>query len=73
MDQNKSPPAAIQKSPYQSTLIPGTSYFNVTGSNDALAYPNSITGSPNSNGFIFDVAYMPFSHGSGSLLPLVQC
>ncbi len=27
MDQNKSPPAAIQKSPYQSTLIPGTSFY----------------------------------------------
>ncbi|HKH80151.1 MAG TPA: hypothetical protein VKA03_00785 [Methylovirgula sp.] len=58
---------------YDNTYSFPASYFNVTGSNDALAYPNSITGSPNSNGFIFDVAYMPFSHGSGSLLPLVQC
>ena len=27
MDQEKSPPAAVQEPPYHSTLIPGTSYF----------------------------------------------
>ncbi len=34
MDQNKSPPAAIQKSPYQSALIPGTSAWKTISAED---------------------------------------
>ncbi|MGO9135163.1 MAG: cytochrome C [Methylovirgula sp.] len=48
------------------------SYFNVTGSNDAVLYANSLTGSPNSDGLIFDVAYLPFSHGGPSFFPWVN-
>jgi hypothetical protein len=54
-------------------------YFNVSGSSDCLLYGsvgpcsipnpagnfnNSANNSPNGNGLIFDVAYLPFSHGS---------
>ena len=28
------------------------------------AFPNSFTASPNGNGLILDLAYIPFSHGS---------
>lgn len=40
-------------------------YFNVTGTSDAMLYgANSVTNSPDGDGLIFDVAYLPFSHGS---------
>jgi hypothetical protein len=44
-------------------------YFNVSGTSDALLYGaasggNSLNNSPNGDGLIFDVAYLPFSHGS---------
>jgi hypothetical protein len=50
-------------------------YFNVTGSPDANVYGDgggcvadtcgfSVRNSPNSDGLIFDAAYLPFSHGA---------
>ncbi|MFZ1964931.1 MAG: cytochrome C [Roseiarcus sp.] len=39
-------------------------YFDVTGTPDVNLYGSSVTGSPNGEGLIFDVAYLPFSHGS---------
>ena len=62
----------------------GFGYFNITGSNDcnaygssvapcmpsgAGAYPSSVVASPNGDGLILDLAYIPFSHGSPSPLP----
>lgn len=49
---------------YDNTYSFTTSYFDVSGTNDSVLYSTSITGSPNSKGFIFDLAYLPFSHGS---------
>ena len=43
-------------------------YFSVTGSSDMGLYgANSVANSPNSNGYILDAAYLPFSHGSPGL------
>ncbi|THD45305.1 MAG: cytochrome C [Bradyrhizobium sp.] len=42
-------------------------YFSVAGTSDAGLYSaNSLTNSPDGDGLIFDVAYLPFSHGSPS-------
>ncbi len=39
-------------------------YFNFTGSSDALLYrQNSLVSSPNGEGLILDLSYMPFAHG----------
>ncbi|MHB8886046.1 MAG: cytochrome C [Methylovirgula sp.] len=57
---------------YDNTYSFTAGYFNVSGTADALYGSNSITGdplSPNSNGFVFDVAYLPFSHGGPSAYP----
>ena len=40
-------------------------YFSVTGSADALLYADSATGSPNSDGFIFQADYLPLNKGTG--------
>jgi hypothetical protein len=46
----------------------GGGYFNVSGTSDALLYGgSSATNSPNGDGLIADVAYLPFSHGSPGL------
>jgi len=40
-------------------------YFDVSGSSDMGLYgANSFNNSPNGRGLVFDVAYLPFSHGS---------
>ena len=40
-------------------------YFDVSGTSDMGLYgANSFNNSPNGRGLIFDVAYLPFSHGS---------
>ena len=44
-------------------------YFQYTGSPDAITYSNNLNFSPNSNGWIFDVSYLPFSRGGPSLWP----
>jgi hypothetical protein len=57
---------------YDNTYSVTAGYFDVRGSSDALYGMNSATGanlSPNSNGFLFDLAYLPFSHGSPGPFP----
>lgn len=57
---------------YDNTYSFTASYFDVTGSSDTLYGANAISGnplSPNSNGLMFDVAYLPFSHGSPGPFP----
>ncbi|MGD1036570.1 MAG: hypothetical protein ABR878_05105 [Roseiarcus sp.] len=46
-------------------------YFNISGTKDCDLYgvscgasPGGLSNSPDGNGLIFDVAYLPFSHGS---------
>jgi hypothetical protein len=40
-------------------------YFVTNGSSDALAFPTSQTGSPDSNGFILQLNYLPLNKGTG--------
>lgn len=40
-------------------------YFVTNGTSDALAYPTSQTGSPDSNGFILQLNYLPLNKGTG--------
>lgn len=40
-------------------------YFATNGTSDALAYPTSQTGAPNSNGFILQANYLPLNKGTG--------
>ena len=40
-------------------------YFSVGGDADAALYPDSASGSPNSNGAIFQFDYLPFNKGGG--------
>jgi len=42
----------------------GAGYFAVNGTQNYLLNPGSVVGSPNTRGLVFDVAYLPFSHGS---------
>ena len=39
-------------------------YFNVTGNQNLLLNSASAVGKPNTDGLVFDVAYLPFSHGA---------
>jgi hypothetical protein len=39
-------------------------FFRLAGSADAITYANNANFSPNSQGYIVDLAYMPFSHGA---------
>jgi hypothetical protein len=52
----------------QTYAVTGT-YFQITGSPDAIVYSNNNAWSPNSAGWIFDVAYMPFMRGGPSVWP----
>ena len=46
------------------------SFFDVSGSSDFSLYGgNSLRGSPNGRGLIFDVAYLPFSRGGPAAWP----
>jgi hypothetical protein len=40
-------------------------YFVTSGTGDALAYPTSQTGSPNSDGFVLQANYLPLNKGTG--------
>ena len=57
---------------YDHTYAFGAGYFNINGTSDAGIYqgigPNG-NPSPNSAGWIFDVSYLPFSHGGPGLWP----
>jgi hypothetical protein len=45
------------------------SYFNISGTTDALLNSGSANGSPNSDGWIFEANYIPFSNGGPSWWP----
>jgi hypothetical protein len=49
---------------YDHTYSVTATYFQITGSPDAVTYMNNVNTSPNSSGWIFDLAYLPFSHGA---------
>jgi hypothetical protein len=53
---------------YDRTVSLTAGYFAVTGSADAVLYSQP-SASPNSNGWVFEVAYLPFSHGGPSFWP----
>jgi hypothetical protein len=48
-------------------------YFNIWGDDDQLLFADSLSpsalGSPNSNGWIFDLAWIPWSNGGPSIYP----
>jgi hypothetical protein len=44
---------------FGATVTPSVQYFRTTGSNDPI-YWSTPTGSPNSEGMIFEVAYVPW-------------
>lgn len=44
-------------------------YFNTYGSTDPLLYPNSATGSPDSSGWIAEIAYMPYGMNRPQIWP----
>jgi hypothetical protein len=54
---------------YDRTISFTTGYFSISGSTDPLLYSTSTTGSPNSAGWVFDLAYLPFSKGGPDLWP----
>jgi len=56
---------------YNRTISVTGGYFNTWGTSDVLLYTGAgfTTGSPNSNGWIADVAYLPFSNGGPKIWP----
>jgi len=50
---------------YDKTFGLTVQYFSITGDNDPLLYPDSATGSPNSDGFVLQTSYLPFNKGTG--------
>ena len=57
---------------YDNTYAFGAGYFNISGTPDAGIYQDTGPGgvpSPNSAGWVFDVSYLPFSHGGPSAWP----
>ena len=58
---------------YDSIVSLSAGYFNLRGSVDPALYADSLSptapGSPNSNGWVFDVAWLPFSKGGPALWP----
>ena len=42
------------------TYVPSLQYFKTSGSRDATLYSSSLNGSPNSEGYTIDLAYVPF-------------
>jgi hypothetical protein len=59
---------------YDQTVGASLGYFNINGSTDpglyaASAIGGSASGSPNSNGFIAEIDYMPFNNGGPSFWP----
>jgi hypothetical protein len=49
---------------YMNTFAFTGTYFNINGSPDALIMPSNFANSPNSEGWIFDASYLPFSRGA---------
>jgi hypothetical protein len=56
---------------YNHTISLTGGYFNTWGTSDVLLYTGAgfTTGSPNSSGWIFDLAYLPFSYGGPRIWP----
>jgi hypothetical protein len=58
---------------YNSVVSFNVGYFNLSGDADALLYADSSSpaspGSPNSNGWVFDVAWLPWSNGGPKWWP----
>jgi len=54
---------------YDRTISFTAGYFSTWGTTDPLLYSTSATGSPNSAGWVFDLAYLPFSKGGPDLWP----
>jgi hypothetical protein len=50
---------------YDKTYGATVQYFSTTGSTDEVLYSGSATGSPRSDGFIFQIDYLPFNKGVG--------
>lgn len=50
---------------YDKTYGLTAQYFSTTGTADALAYPSSQTGSPNSDGYVLQANYLPLNKGTG--------
>jgi hypothetical protein len=50
---------------YDKTYGATVQYFIIDGSSDPLLYPDSQTGSPNSDGFTLQFNYLPFNKGGG--------
>jgi len=56
---------------YDKTYGVDVQFFAVEGSDDAALYPNSASGSPGSDGVVFQLAWLPFNKNGGpSFLPL---
>ncbi len=58
---------------YNGVVSLSAGYFNVWGDADPSLYGDSLSptnlGSPNSNGWVFDVAWLPWSNGGPSIYP----
>lgn len=55
---------------YDQTYAATLDYFNIHGSGDAALYgANSLSSSPNSDGFIAELDWTPFSHGGPAFWP----
>ncbi len=54
---------------YKNTYAFTATYFNVNGTADMTLYSANSNFSPNSEGWIFDIAYLPFSRGGPSIWP----
>ena len=58
---------------YNGTVSLTAGYFDIRGSADPILYAESLSpsalGSPNSNGWVFDLAWIPWSNGGPSIYP----
>ena len=54
---------------YKNTYAFTATYFNINGSADMTLYGANSNFSPNSEGWVFDLSYLPFSRGGPSIWP----
>jgi hypothetical protein len=54
---------------YKNTYALTATYFNINGTADMALYAPNANFSPNSEGWIFDASYLPFSRGGPSFWP----
>ena len=57
---------------YDHTVSLTGGFFQLSGSADAIAYANNANFSPNSQGYMVDLAYLPFSHGAPGPWPWIN-